>query len=176
MKGAMKMKREGFSLIELVIAIAILAIFTGIISLSVAMLRSADTKGLASGINGSLTDLKAMTESYKGISGSDAPEPIYLHIYKNADGYYAHYGNSASFDVPDDAGDDERLGAPNLIVKAKNVDGSDVELDGTNSVVVKIQKKDGSYSEAPKCFEVYNGSSKDYTVVLAKNTGLHYIV
>ena len=159
----MKMKRDGFSLIELIIAIAILAIFVGVISLSIGLLRSADTKGLASGINGSLTDLKAKTESHQG--------PYYLHIYKATDGYYAHFGDTASFEIPSDVGSDERLGASNLIVKTDSV-----EIDGTNSVVVKIQKKDGAYSMAPQYFEVYNGDSKDYTVVLARDTGLHYIV
>ncbi|MBR6230262.1 MAG: prepilin-type N-terminal cleavage/methylation domain-containing protein [Eubacterium sp.] len=163
MKENRRQMREGFSLIELVIAIAILAIFVGITSLSVALLRSADTKGLANGINNSLTDLKAKTESHTG--------PYYLHIYKNDNGFYANFS-----DKPDFAGaaaGDERLGAASMTVSADSGD----KISGSTVCTVQIRKKDGAYVMGPKSLSVSKSedSPAEYIVKLAKDTGLHYI-
>lgn len=163
MKENRRQMREGFSLIELVIAIAILAIFVGITSLSVAMLRSADTKGLANGINNSLTDLKSKTESYTG--------PCYLHIYKTDNGFYANFSTE-----PDFAGavtGDERLGAASMTVSADSGD----EISGSTVCTVQIRKKDGAYVMGPTSLSVSKGedSPVEYIVKLVKDTGLHYV-
>ena len=174
-------KREGFSLIELIIAIAILTIFVGGTALSISLLRSADTKGLANGINNSLTDLKAMTEAHRG--------PFYLHIYKAGNGYYACYNSSPTFTDDDkDPDNHENIGseALNVTVSYDGVVTHEVVLDESTPVTLAIQKKDGAYidvkdstdtviSPVPKYFVVLNGTDRDYQVFLAKNTGLHYI-
>ena len=167
MDSKKKNMREAFSLIELVIAIAILTIFVGVVSLSVSLLRSSDTRGLANGVNGALTDLKAYTQSYHG--------PYYMFIYKNNKGYYAHFDSSPTFDVPTEepADGDEKLGAADLVLKTDTG-----ELASGDKVMLKIQKKDGAYASAPKYFEVYESEEEtdpEYKVILAKNTGLHYI-
>ncbi len=191
--------REGFSLVELIITIAIMVVMVGGAALSIGLLRSADTQGLASGINGSLTDLKAYTESQKG--------PIYLYIYKvNGEGYYAHYSfpdehgvnhlDPASFSsgsaftaVYGDG--DQKLGSDALDVKVAYDDGSGgvtmEDITGANYTVIRIQKKDGSYLDVanesgtftktvPKWIGVYKSgeTDPDYKVVLAKGTGLHF--
>ncbi|MBO6108192.1 MAG: prepilin-type N-terminal cleavage/methylation domain-containing protein [Eubacterium sp.] len=177
MKGSDEVKerrylsRAGFSLVELIIAIAILTVFVGGAALSLTLLRNADTRGLASGINDSLTDLKALTESHKG--------PYYMHIYKTDDGFYANYSEAASggavaFTVPTDTSGDKRLGASTMTVKA-DISGSDVEITGDTYVTVSIQKKDGAYKMAPETFYIYNGARLDYKVILAMDTGLHYM-
>ena len=184
--------REGFSLVELIIAIAIMVVMVGGATLSISLIRSADTQGLASGINGALTDLKAYTESRKG--------PIYMFIYKvDDDGYYAHYSFPDSSGVNStDPGSftpafqegDQRLGTDALDVKVAYDNGSGSEqikdIKGTDYYVIQIQKKDGSYLDVkcvvgpvisvPKWFGVYKSGEDepDYKVVLAKGTGLHY--
>lgn len=154
-------KREAFSLIELIIAIAILVIFVGGATLSLSLLRSADTRGLASGVNDSLTDLKALTESHKG--------PYYLHLYRNDDGYYANYSDSETFDV-DSASGDELIGSGAL-----NLQYDSTDMSAGDYVTITIRKKDGSYGMAPAEFTVLNGTTAEYKVVLAKDTGLHYM-
>ena len=187
--------REGFSLVELIITIAIMVVMVGGAALSIGLLRSADTQGLASGINGSLTDLKAYTESQKG--------PIYLYIYKvNGEGYYAHYSfpdehgvnhlDPASFSsgsaftaVYGDG--DQKLGSDALDVKVEMGAGAPMDITGANYYVIQIQKKDGSYLDVtnesgtftrpvPKWIGVYKSgeTDPDYKVVLAKGTGLHF--
>ncbi|MEE3468498.1 MAG: prepilin-type N-terminal cleavage/methylation domain-containing protein [Eubacterium sp.] len=162
--------KEGFSLMELIITIAIMVVFVGMVSLSFALMRSADTKGLASGINDSLTDLKADTESHAG--------PYYLHIYKAEDSYYSTFTETEAFD-PDtlEKPVGTKLGAPNLSVKYKDTTTGRMVCIGEDDVIatVQIRKKDGAYLKAPPYFDVYNGTTLEYRVVLAKDTGLHYV-
>ena len=160
------MKRDAFSLIELVITIAIMVIFVGVVSLSVALLRSTDTKGLANGINDSLTDLKSMTEAHRG--------PYYLYIYKADDSFYATYSESNTFAKPDEP-TGTKLGSASLIVKVKDYSGDVKEISGDVYVPVQILKKDGSYKTCPSQFDVYNDTKLEYSVILTKDTGLHYI-
>ena len=163
-------KKDGFSLVELIIAIAILTIFVGTVSLSFALLRNADTKGLASGINDSLTDLKARTESGNG--------PFYLHIYKIDDrGYYANISGDEDFDgTAADTSQDTRLGQASLNV-ASNGGDDPLELagDGSNHITIQMRKKDGAYEICPDDIEVRNGDRIDFKVIMVKDTGLHYM-
>ena len=141
------------------------------------MLRSADTKGLASGINDSLTELKSMTEAHTG--------PYYLHIYKTDEGgFFAGYTEGDEEFAPSD--DDTRLGPSNLTVVAnvKSVSEGGTESttpteivagDESTYITIQMKKKDGSYESCPESFEVKNGDVTDYTVVLVKDTGLHYV-
>ena len=196
-------KRGGFSLVELIITIAILAVMVGGAALSIGLMRSADTQGLASGINGSLTDLKAYSESQRG--------PIYLYIYKvDGDGYYAHYAfpdsTGVNTDKPEDfdgtkKDGDHKLGSDSLVVGVYYDDSPEatpvVLTDGGDFAAIQIQKKDGAYVDVtqevpdpvdpsstvetvfqtvPKYFGVFKSGETDpeYKVVLAKETGLHY--
>ena len=52
-------EKDGFSLIEMMIVIAILGILMGGIALSYNLVRSADTKGTAYDIDSNLTNLKS---------------------------------------------------------------------------------------------------------------------
>ena len=183
--------RAGFSLVELIVTIAIMVVMVGGAALSIGLLRSADTQGLASGINSSLTDLKAYSESQKG--------PIYMYIYKvDDDGYYAHYSFPDSSGVNSDdvtaftctkQEGDQKLGSDALEVKVNYDDDPDhyVKIEGSDYYVVQIQKKDGSYLDVespggsvynavPKWFGVYKSgeANPDYVVKLGKGTGLHY--
>ena len=164
--------KEGFSLIELIIAIAILAIFVGVISLSLGLLRSADTKGLGSHINDSLTDLKAITQAHTG--------PYYLHLYKKDGAYWKYYDNNDTFSVDTITNVSEnRLCSDSMAVKI--VGGpNNGDLLGEAGITVSIKKKDGSYNSGiPVALEVYKSSdgsgTPDYRVILAEKTGLHYL-
>ena len=164
-------KKAGFSLIELIIVIAIMAVFVGIATLSIGLIRSADTRGLASAINDSLTDLKSYTESHKG--------PYHMFIYKvNDSGFYSHFQEGATFTAPDSPiSGDKRLGMATLDVKFTPV-GASSETTITEKgayAEFQIQKKDGSYLEAPESLSVYKGSTCDFKVLLTKDTGLHYV-
>ncbi len=165
--------RKGFSLIELIIAIAILAIFVGVVSLSVGLIRSADTKGLASHINDSLTDLKAITEAHTG--------PYYLHIYKDDGAYWKYYDSSSTFVKPASNASENRLGPDSMGVIINDSSGSRLLDDASSdSVTVSIKKKDGSYNTGvPVSMDVHRASdgsgTADYRVIISEKTGLHYL-
>lgn len=157
-------EREGFSLVELIIAIAILALMVGIISLSIGLIRSADTKGLANGINSSLTDLKAETTAHHGTT--------YMYIYEDDGDYYAGYSTKNTFAL-DEIYQTKKLGDSGMTLLADST-----SVDSTHPVMIRIQKKDGSYfAGAPSKFEVKKAPDKEveYTVMLARDTGLHYL-
>ncbi len=166
--------REGFSLIELVITIVVLAIMVGIISLSTALLRSADTRGLANEINDSFTDLKSLTEAHTG--------PYYLHLYKNDGSYWKYFDTSATFTMPASNDPENRIGPDVMSVNVIDSTGTNTLLGaaGCESITVSIKKKDGSYNPGvPSSMEVYRGSdvsgTPDYRVVISEKTGLHYV-
>ena len=158
-------KKSGFSLIELVITIAIMAVMVGVVSLSFVLLRSTDTKGLASGINDSLTDLKAITESHAG--------PYYLHIYQAEGSFYATYSDEELFEIPD-VPTGTKLGPNSLTVTYTTESSDEVTIEDDKSATVMIQKKDGAYKICPEYFDIYNGTEREYRVILTKDTGLHF--
>ena len=65
-----------------------------------------------------------------------------------------------------------RLGAPSLTVQT---DTGVLGESGYDVITVSVLKKDGSYDMAPKYFNVLSGDRLDYKVILAKDTGVHYL-
>ncbi len=165
-------EREGYSLVELIVVIALMALLVGLAALSIGLLTASDSKGLASHINDGLTDLKAMTESNSG--------PYYMHIYRSADGYYVKYDTSPSFTVPSDDEDSTKLGSKNLGLEWVDASGNINSVATGDHFDVCMQKKDGAYrdtanNDAPAKIQILDEGAVEFTVVLAKDTGLHYV-
>lgn len=70
-------ERDGFSLVEMIIIIAIVGTLTGGIAISYNMVRSADVKGMAYDIDSSLTNLKSKN------MGSNVSYNVYTIFYKD---------------------------------------------------------------------------------------------
>ncbi|MCI5732216.1 MAG: prepilin-type N-terminal cleavage/methylation domain-containing protein [Eubacterium sp.] len=152
-------EREGFSLIELVIVIAILAILTGGIALSYNLVRSADTKGTAYDIDSNLTNFKSRS------MGSN--KQIYMHLYRYSGDIYVDYTEEESY-TPAGAG--EMIGDSEVTVSCD----ATVMADGSVTTIA-IQKKDGAFVKGPKEIKVSDGDSSSYVVYLIKDTGKHYV-
>ena len=73
-------ERDGFSLMEMIIVIAILGMITGGIAVTYNMVRSADVKGMAYDIDSSLTNLKSKN------MGSN--KQLFMHLYKQSGNYF----------------------------------------------------------------------------------------
>ena len=69
-------ERDGFSLVEMIIIIAIVGILTGGIAISYNLVRSADVKGMAYDIDSSLNNLKC------NIMGSN--KQLFMYLYKQS--------------------------------------------------------------------------------------------
>lgn len=160
----MKEKRQGFSLMELVIVIAIMAILTSLMALSLGYLRTADAKGVAYGINSSLSDLKSRTMSKSGA--------VYMHLLEHEGSYYAVYTDSnAPVSVGAGAGvPGEELGSSAVTVVC---DGTQLPAGG--DVCFALRRKDGAFTEGPQKIDVTAQNGTEYTVYLIPATGRHYV-
>ena len=173
MKGE-KDRRKGFSLVEMVIVIGIMAVLVGGIGLSIGLLRSADTKGAAYGINSALTNLKSRTTG-----GKDQPY-LYLYLLNNK------YHLDTSIEKPDTytpTADSKEIGDTRVQItygsdKKALADASGGGSD--NVLCIAFRKKDGAFLVEGKCVcpeEIYVGTDNvaDYVVHMVQDTGHHYI-
>ncbi len=151
--------RDGFSLIEMMIVIAIMAVLTGGVTISYYMIRSADTKGTAYDIDSRLTTLKSRS------MGSN--KQIYLQLYRHSGEIYVDYTEEESY-TP--SGKGEPIGDSEVILSC---DGA-VMSDGSVSTIA-IQKKDGAFLEGPEEIKVSDDGGTSFTVYLIKDTGKHYV-
>ena len=152
-------ERDGFSLMEMIIVIAILGMITGGIAVTYNMVRSADVKGMAYDIDSSLTNLKSKN------MGSN--KQLFMHLYKQSGNYFIDYTEEESY-TP--SGEGESVGESGISLK---YDGKEL-TDGEVSTI-GIQKKDGAFSVGPEEIEVYDNNVNDYMVYLVKDTGKHYV-
>ena len=155
--------REGFSLVELIIVIALMGILVGLSAYGYGYLKLADAKGLANGINSGLSELKSESMAKK--------KPVYMHLYEKDGSYILYYSDNASCDVDHDG---KNLGSSNMSVK---MDGTELGAGGKKSF--HIRKKDGAFDavngdEPPAEIEV-SSDSYTYKIILVKDTGRHYI-
>ena len=155
--------REGFSLVELIIVIALMGILVGLSTYGYGYLKLADAKGLANGINSGLSELKSESMAKN--------KPVYMHLYEKDGSYFIYYSADSSCDV-DQGG--KNLGSSNMSIK---MDGKELGSDGKKSF--HIRKKDGAFEavngdEPPAKIEV-SSDSYTYKIVLVKDTGRHYI-
>ena len=138
-------ERDGFSLMEMIIVIAILGMITGGIAVTYNMVRSADVKGMAYDIDSSLTNLKSKN------MGSN--KQLFMHLYKQSGNYFIDYTEEESY-TP--SGEGESVGESGISLK---YDGK--ELTDGEVITIGIQKKDNNVN--------------DYMVYLVKDTGKHYV-
>ena len=152
-------ERDGFSLMEMIIVIAILGMITGGIAVTYNMVRSADVKGMAYDIDSSLTNLKSKN------MGSN--KQLFMHLHKQSGNYFIDYTEEESY-TP--SGEGESVGESGISLK---YDGK--ELTDGEVITIGIQKKDGAFSVGPEEIEVYDNNVNDYMVYLVKDTGKHYV-
>lgn len=165
-------KQPGFSLMELIIVIAIMALMASGIAISIGLLRSSDTKKLASEINSSLTTLRSDNMAKSELS--------YLHIYYYEDAYYIQMSKDPT---PLEDGSGRNIGSGSVSVNFKGK--SDIPLGSglTSTLTFCINKKDGSFMEKVNStelkttseIEIKSNTSTKYRIVLVRDTGRHYM-
>lgn len=153
---------KGFSLIELIVVVAILALMSTGAMAGLGYLTLANTSKCASKIDSAFTVLKSKNMA--------KAETTYMHLYNDNGNYYIVYNDldEASF-TPDGSG--EQIANDRLKV---SMDDDPIE-DG-ESICFAIRKKDGSFINTlqPTSKIVVAGqSSKQITLVTS--TGKHFI-
>ena len=170
MKNSKITWREGFSLVELIIVIAITCILVGAVTLSVTLLRSTDTKGAAYNINGRLTDLKS-----KNRGGKDQP---YLYLSRLNQNYYLDVSNTKPEDYSPTVNARE-IGDKGLKITYSPAKKA-LEDAPNGFICLAFQKKDGAFlvsgkCECPEVIYVEADGAPTYAVYRVKDTGHHYI-
>jgi len=137
-----KSNNKGFSLIELIICITILALFSTLVVVGLGYMDLANSKKCVSKIDSGLMTLKSrnMADSKR----------TYLHIYRYTDGnYYLTYTEAdnyteASHFTPDGSG--EQIANRKLTI---SYNGTEIGANKNDCVHIGINKKDGSFDEEP---------------------------
>ncbi len=160
-----RMNDGGFSLIELAIAIAIIAIMAvGGVS-AFGYLDMANTSKCAARIDNSLTTLKSKTMANT--------EEIYMHLYRYDDKYYVSYSDSPTANPATEDGDE--VGNSDLTLTFQSGSATPVEVTDTQTVDVSIRQKDGSFKNIADIAYIHvTNNDLKHTVTLVGKTGKHY--
>ncbi len=153
---------DGYSLIELIIVIAILAVIMGVAMFSVSMVFSANAKACANDIQRAIADCKVTT-----MGKADA----YMEIYRDANGNLYSQMHVTQNGAVEDM-EPEKLGSSKVTVTYTLDDGTTGELTaGGSRLTVKFDRASGSFA-AGTCQNIeVRGGTKHYRITLIQLTG-----
>lgn len=155
---------KGFSLVEFIIVVGIIAIVTSAAFYGFGYLSMADCKKCATRINSGLSTAKSKTMA--------SVDPVNMFLYRYDGDYYIKYDTSDTITKDTDA---EKVGNANITVKVNSVGGSSTILqDGSEPVKISSSRKDGSYKSGPQTIDVSAGDVTK-TIYLVTDTGKHFI-
>lgn len=168
-----KMVSKGFSLVELIIVIAIMGILTGGVALGVGMLNSADSKKLANNINSSFTTLRSENMA--------KDKKTYMHLYQYEGEYYIQMSENSA-PVLDGTGTNIGCSAVSVNFQGENSISIAPDTEDPPSLSFTMNKKDGSFAAKVEDTELaattkieISSSASTHTVVLVRDTGRHYL-
>lgn len=164
-----KLDNSGFSLIELIIVIAIIAIMTAGGISAFGYLNLANASKCVARIDNGLTSLKSRNMS--------KTSSTYMHLYYYDNDYYILFDDSPTF-TPSGANysDGEIVGNRNLKIFFDTQDISG--LPGT-CVTIGVRRKDGAFlntaSPTSKIKVVKASGDSAHEITLVTSTGKHFI-
>lgn len=165
-----KLHNGGYSLIELVIVLAIIAIIMSTVFYSIILIFSANAKSTANDIQRAIGDCKVTT------MGRSA---AYMKLYRNADGdvfTQMWVKDSSGSDVPSEP---QRVGPKRVTVAYKKKGGSRTELLAGDSIGIGFDRASGGFAKDKTGHDDYDlydaiyveGGSKKFEIVLTELTG-----
>lgn len=153
--------RRGFSLIEVIITIALVSVLIGSAVAMFGHIRYADTKKVAEQVNIALSDLRLHTMSMS------QERKQYLYIYRWSDSYYMKVTYAGKDDVVLNAASAMRLCGNNVTLYA---DGEPVEGE---TIIYVAYKKNGLFADGITQLITIEGAGT-YTIHLDGVAGRHY--
>lgn len=161
-----KFHNGGYSLIELVIVMAIIAIIMSTVFYAIILIFSANAKSTANDIQRAIGDCKVTT------MGRSA---AYMKLYRNADGdvfTQMWVMDSSKTYVPSEP---QKVGPKRVTVAYKPESGSRTELPAgeSNGIEIRFDRASGGFDDNSNFYEVIyvEGGSKKYEITLTKLTG-----
>lgn len=190
----MKIKKDtrGFSLIELIIVMGIMAIFASAIIGTMGYLNAGRTKKASAKLNSKISYIQTETMTKKGNT--------YLYLYKKSDGIYmctlngqkagiaadgfASRSELDSYLASQDIGD--KLCDSKVTITGKNTAGGSMSLELSESNMLKIgySKSTGAFTycndgDPGKQSDFYNclelSGKETFKIKLIRATGKHYV-
>ena len=162
---------SGFSLVELIIVIAIIAALIGTVILSVSMVFSANAKACSNDLQRAVADCKVTTMGkaqawlivYRGENGSIYSQ---LHIMEQKEGGEAG-------ELQEIKEEPQKIGGNRVSVTYKDASGNEgLELPTGADAGIRIEfdRSSGSFKEAPQQMRI-QGGSRDYKLDFIRLTG-----
>lgn len=164
----MKKKENGFTLIEVIVVIAIMAILISVTGLSIKFAYSKDCESAAKSIDSQLANLRSMTMNQIGnfkIRLTTLDDENRLDLYKDSvviDTVELGKRVQISF-LPDEV--------------LHDADWVEIEFSKSNGKVLAITYSNGALTTLPAVFSFHigNSSGKNKNVELVTLTGKHYV-
>lgn len=185
----MRMRKDdrGFSLVELIITMGIMAILAGVTVFAVGYINTGKTKKASTALDNQLDYIQTETMTKKGTA--------YLYLYKTADGIYT-YVHTTDTTYPDGftsrtqldsnlpSGGGRKICDASVTGRVSTSGGDSYELSTGNMLKIGYDKSTGSiaYSNSGSVTETdfYNRISLEgkqhFQINMIKATGKHYIV
>lgn len=166
------MKNKGFSLVELIVVIAILGVMTAVGGYALTAISSANAKECAREIEAGL--ISTRTESY---SRDTATDVITVSFYKNADGVYMEKKFKTETET-------KKIGGSKVSVSYKYKTNTNPATEtenvlGNDAIVFSFNRSSGAFREMKvgantvgmcKTITITSGS-KTYTITCYEHTG-----
>ena len=180
----MNKNNKGFSLIELVVVIAIMSIMVGFLVVSMSTVFGTKAQECAEKVSAKIDSVK---------TGSVSLYNETMILKYDTDGYYTEcgvftidkYANSVAASDPEI----RKVGAKNVVVKAYTTDGVEYNV-ASNSITISFDRSSGAFAQAqvngnplvdgsglPVYFDkiTFSAGSRTYTIQMVPETGKHSI-
>lgn len=183
-------KNKGYTLVELIIVIAIMAILSGASFVTIGIIKESKRQTAVNTLNNQISSCLVRTKAISNAKNTE--QPLCIAVVKRTDGAYAImtgyiYGNSAMSDIKDsngnalDPNDDKKCEAvlPKEIVKIEYVPSDVNQQFVSDGMVIQFIKSDGSTRYGGGEYKLYGGKTgaeKLYaTISLDSVSGKNYI-
>lgn len=164
----MKKHSKGFSMIELIIVVAIIGIFTGLVSIGFGYIQSGNLRSAAQTINSNLSKLK-----YDAMSKENKQ---YMYIYQTGNGYYFLCSDQEESSLSFTSGVGQQICNSSCSI---TVDGG--TPIGTTPKRIAYKKGSGGFDTSKSTItqditiKKSDGTGTGYVVKLVTETGKHYV-
>ena len=159
----------GYSLVELIIVVAIMAVLIGTVFYSISMIFGANAKTCANNIQRAIAECKVTTMGKK---------EAYMELYRDAEGnvYTKLYVYEQAGAAPVE-GEPQKMGNSRVYVgytRPGETPDAATELNNGDSVTIQFDRSSGSFDKTAhdNCAQIIvRGGSKNYAIEMTQLTG-----